>query len=51
MRKSVMGLTRMLQIAAVMLGVGLILFGLSHTFWLSLMLMVVVGFGLIQARP
>jgi MFS family permease len=48
-RKSVVGLTRMLQISAAMLGGGLILFGLSHTLWLSLVLMVFVGFGLIQA--
>jgi MFS family permease len=47
-RKSVVGLTRMLQIAAAMLGGGLILFGLSHTLWLSLVLMVAVGFGLMQ---
>jgi MFS family permease len=49
MRKSVVGLTRTLQAAAALLGVGLILFGLSHVLWLSLVLMVVVGFGLIQA--
>jgi MFS family permease len=49
MRKSVLGLTRTLQVAVVLLGVGLILFGLSHVLWLSLALMVVVGFGLIQA--
>ncbi len=47
-RKSVVGLTRMLQIAAAMLGGALILFGLSHTLWLSLALMVFVGFGLMQ---
>ena len=47
-RRSVVGLTRMLQISAAMLGGALILFGLSHTFWLSLMLMVFVGFGLMQ---
>ena len=47
-RKSILGLTRMLQIAAAMLGVALILFGLSHTLWLSLVLMVFVGFGLMQ---
>jgi MFS family permease len=47
-RKSVVGLTRMLQIAAAILGVALILFGLSHTLWLSLVLMVFVGFGMIQ---
>ena len=49
MRKSIGGLTRTLQAAAALLGVGLILFGLSHVLWLSLALMVVVGFGLIQA--
>jgi MFS family permease len=47
-RKSVVGLTRMLQIAGVMLGGGLMLFGLSHTLWLSLTLMVFIGFGLMQ---
>jgi MFS family permease len=47
-RRSVVGLTRMLQIAAAMLGGALILFGLSHTLWLSLVLMVFVGFGLMQ---
>ncbi|MBW4052593.1 MAG: MFS transporter [Proteobacteria bacterium] len=49
MRKSIMGLTRTLQAAIALLGVGLIFFGLSHVLWLSLALMVVVGFGLIQA--
>src|SRR5580692_5299129 len=48
-RKSVVGLTRMLQIAAATLGCALILFGLSHILWLSLVLMVFVGFGLMQA--
>ncbi len=48
-RKSIVGLTRMLQIAAVVLGGALILFGLSYTLWLSLLLMVLVGFGMIQA--
>jgi MFS family permease len=48
-RKSVVGLTRMLQIAAAMLGGGLILFGISHTLWVSLALMSFVGFGLMQS--
>jgi MFS family permease len=48
-RKSVVGLTRMLQIAVAMLGVALVLFGLSRNLWLSLMLMVFVGFGMVQA--
>jgi MFS family permease len=47
-RKSVVGLERMLQIATATLGCSLILFGLSHTLWLSLVLMVFVGFGLMQ---
>ena len=47
-RKSVVGLTRMIQIACVALGGGLILFGLSHTLWVSLLLMLFVGFGIIQ---
>jgi MFS family permease len=49
MRKSVRGLTRMLQIASMMLGVGLILFGFSKVLWLSIVLMVFVGFGLMQS--
>ena len=49
MRKSIAGLTRTLLAAIAVLGVGLILFGLSHLLWLSLALMVMVGFGLIQA--
>ena len=48
LRKTVLGLTRMIQIAAAMLGGALILFGLSRTVWLSLILMVFVGFGLMQ---
>jgi len=47
-RKSVVGLTRMIQIAAATLGGALILFGLSPTLWLSLVLMVLAGFGLMQ---
>ena len=47
-RKSVAGLTRMIQVAAAMLGSALILFGLSPTLWLSLVLMVFAGFGLMQ---
>ncbi len=48
-RRSVVGLTRMLQLASGILGGALIFFGLSHTLWLSLALMVFVGFGLIQS--
>ena len=47
-RKTVAGLTRMIQIASATLGGALILFGLSHTLALSLVLMVFAGFGLMQ---
>jgi MFS family permease len=47
-RKSVRGLTTMIQIAAVMFGTGLILFGLSRYLDLSLVLMLIVGFGMMQ---
>jgi MFS family permease len=48
MRKSVAGLTHMLQVASAVLGCALILFGLSHALWLSLVLLVFAGFGLMQ---
>jgi MFS family permease len=47
-RKSVKGLLRMVPLSAALFGAGLIAFGLSHTFWLSLALMLVVGFGMMQ---
>jgi MFS family permease len=49
LRKSVVGLTLMIQISTATLGGALILFGLSHTLWISLLLMTFVGFGLMQA--
>ena len=48
LRKTVIGLTRMIQIASATLGIALILFGFSHVLWLSILLMVFAGFGLIQ---
>jgi MFS family permease len=48
LRKSVIGLTRVMEIAAAVLGGALILFGLSHTLWFSLVLMIFVGCGLMQ---
>jgi MFS family permease len=48
-RRSVVGLTRMIQISPAIFGVALILFGLSHTLWISLVLMLFVGFGMLQA--
>jgi len=47
-RKSVRGLVTMIQISAVVFGSGLILFGLSRNLTLSLLLMLVVGFGMMQ---
>lgn len=47
-RKSVRGLTKMIPIAAVAFGVGLILFGLSRSLWLSMVLMLLTGFGMMQ---
>ena len=48
LRKSVLGLPRMVQIAAAMLGGALIVFGVSRNLWFSFVLMVLVGFGLMQ---
>ncbi|MGA7378154.1 MAG: MFS transporter [Candidatus Sulfotelmatobacter sp.] len=48
LRKTVRGLTTMIQISAALFGVGLICFGLSRILLLSMLLMVVVGFGMMQ---
>jgi MFS family permease len=48
MRKSVRGLTTAIQVAAGVFGLGLILFGLSHVLWLSMAMMLFVGFGMMQ---
>jgi len=48
LRKSVAGLPRMLQVATTVLGIGLILFGLSHSLWPSMVLMYFAGFGMMQ---
>jgi MFS family permease len=48
LRKSVLGLGRMIPLSAGAFGVGLILFGFSRHLWLSLPLMLVCGFGLMQ---
>ncbi len=47
-RKSVRGLLRMIPLAAAIFGIGLIGFGLSHRLWLSMLLQLVVGFGMMQ---
>ncbi len=48
LRKSVRGLSKMIPIAAAAFGVGLVLFGLSRVQWISMVLMTVVGFGMMQ---
>jgi MFS family permease len=48
LRKSVRGLTGMIPIAATAFGVGLICFGLSNVLWLSMLMMLVTGFGMMQ---
>lgn len=48
MRRSVRGLTRVIPIAAVIFGIGLICFGFSHYLWLSMLMMLVTGFGMMQ---
>ncbi|HEV2487250.1 MAG TPA: MFS transporter [Terracidiphilus sp.] len=47
-RKNVRGLIRMIPIAAVVFGLGLIGFGLSHVFWLSMVTVLVAGMGMMQ---
>ena len=48
LRKSVRGLLKMIPIAAAVFGAGLILFGLSHVVWLSMLMLLAVGFGMMQ---
>jgi MFS family permease len=48
LRRSVRGLTKMIPIAAAVFGVGLIAFGMSNNLWLSLPMMLVTGFGMMQ---
>ena len=47
-RKSVLGLGRLIALSSAIFGAGLIAFGLSRIEWLSLALMVVTGFGMMQ---
>jgi MFS family permease len=49
MRRSVRGLTKMIPIASVAFGLGLICFGLSNVLWLSMLTMLLTGFGMMQA--
>ena len=47
-RKSVRGLIRMIPLAALVFGLGLIGFGLSHVFWLSMLMVLIAGMGMMQ---
>jgi MFS family permease len=47
-RKSVLGLVRMIPVAAAVFGVGLIGFGLSRVFWLSMVMVLIAGAGMMQ---
>ncbi len=47
-RKSVLGLGRMIPISAAIFGIGLFLLGLSHVLWISLAMMLLTGFGMMQ---
>ncbi len=47
-RKSVRGLIRIIPVAAGVFGLGLVGFGLSHTFWLSMLMVMVAGAGMMQ---
>jgi MFS family permease len=48
MRRSVRGLSKMIPIAASVFGIGLICFGFSRVLWLSMLMMLVTGFGMMQ---
>jgi MFS family permease len=47
-RKSVLGLVRMIPMAAAVFGLGLIGFGLSRVFWLSMIMVLIAGMGMMQ---
>lgn len=48
LRRTVRGLLKMIPLSAALFGAGLICFGLSRSLWLSLLLMLVTGFGMMQ---
>lgn len=47
-RKTVRGLIRIIPVAAVVFGLGLIGFGLSRVFWLSMVMALLAGMGMMQ---
>jgi MFS family permease len=48
MRRTVVGLGRMIAISSAMFGAGLIVLGLSRLFWISMAVMLFTGFGMMQ---
>jgi MFS family permease len=48
LRRTVRGLLKIIPIGAAVFGAGLIAFGFSHSLWLSLLMMLVTGFGMMQ---
>ncbi len=48
LRRSVRGLVKMIPIAAAVFGAGLVAFGFSRSLWLSMPLMFITGFGMMQ---
>ena len=47
-RRNVRGLIRMIPIAAAVFGLGLVGFGLSRVFWLSMLMVFIAGMGMMQ---
>jgi MFS family permease len=47
-RKTVRGLIRIIPVSAVVFAIGLIGFGLSHWFWLSIVAVLIAGMGMMQ---
>jgi MFS family permease len=47
-RRNVRGLVKMIPIAAAVFGLGLIGFGLSRSFWLSMFMVLIAGMGMLQ---
>jgi MFS family permease len=47
-RKNVRGLVKMIPLAAAVFGIGLIGFGLSRSFWLSMIMVFITGMGMMQ---
>ena len=48
LRRTVRGMLKIIPIGGAVFGVGLIAFGLSHNFWLSLPMLFLVGYGMMQ---